>query len=151
MSRRTRRCLVIIGVDVGQVQNLPDAVDVGVRLGVDEAGVAVAGVAANAFACFGVRFISFQAERDGEGVDAELADVRLDGGHAGFVGQGRVGVGFGVEGLSGVEAAAVAAGDGGCGAKVAVDVEEFVGLGVEGSRGRRRRWARRARCRPYAG
>ena len=36
--------------DVGEMHDLADAVDVGVRFGVDEAGVAVAGVAADALA-----------------------------------------------------------------------------------------------------
>jgi len=34
--------------DVGQMHNLPDAIDIGIGLGVNEAGIAVAGVAANA-------------------------------------------------------------------------------------------------------
>ena len=43
-----------------------------------------------------------------------------------------VGVGFGVEGLGGIVGAAEAAGDGGGGAEVAVDVEELFGAGVVG-------------------
>ena len=65
-------------------------------------------------------------------MDAEFADAGFDLGHAGLVGKGGVGVGFGVEGLGGVEAGTEASGDGGRGAEVAVDVEEFFSLGVEG-------------------
>ena len=118
--------------DVGQMHDLADAVDVGVGFGVDEAGVAVAGVAADALAGDWVGFVALEAEGDGEGVDAELADVGFDGGHARFVGEGGVGIGLGVEGLGGIVGAAVAAGDCGRGAEVAVDVEELFGAGVVG-------------------
>ena len=80
----------------------------------------------------GVGFVEFEAERDGERVDAELADVGFDRGHAGFVGERRVGVGLGVEGLGGIVGACKASGDCGGGAEVAVDVEEFFGAGVVG-------------------
>ena len=118
--------------DVGEMQDLANAVDVGVGFGVDEARVAVAGVAADAFAGDGVEGVALEAEGDGEGVDAELADVGFDGGHAGFAGEGGVGIGLGVEGLGGIVGAGEASGDCGRGAEIAVDVEEFFGAGVEG-------------------
>jgi len=55
--------------DVGEVHDLADAVDVGVGLGVDEAGVAVAGVAADALGGEGVGLVALKAEGNGEGVD----------------------------------------------------------------------------------
>ena len=116
--------------DVGEMHDLADAVDVGVGLGVDEAGIAVAGVAADALGLVGIGFVAFEAERDGEGVDAEFADVGLDGLHARLIREGGVRVLGGVEGLSGIEGGAEAAGDGGRGAEIAVDVEEGFGLAV---------------------
>jgi hypothetical protein len=118
--------------DVGEIHDLANAVDVGVGFGVDEAWVAVAGVATNTLADGGVLLVALEAEGDGEGVDAEFADVGFDLGHAGFVGEGGVGVALGVEGLGGIVGAAKATGDGGFGAEVAVDVEEVFGAGVEG-------------------
>ncbi len=118
--------------DVGQVQNLPDAVDVGVGFGVDEAGIAVAGVAADALGGEGVGFVALEAKRDGEGVYTELADAGFDFSHARFVFKGGIGIVLGVEGLGGIEAGAKASGDGGCGAEIAVDVEKLLGLGIEG-------------------
>jgi hypothetical protein len=118
--------------DVGEMHDLANAVDVGVGFSVDEAGVAVAGVAADAPGGDGIGGVALEAEGNGEGADAEVADGGFDIGHAGFVGEGRVGVGLGVEGLGGVVAAGVAAGNRGCGAEIAVDVEELFGVGVEG-------------------
>ena len=80
----------------------------------------------------GVGVVALEAERDGEGVDAEFADVGFDRGHAGFAGEGGVGVGLGVEGLGGVVGAGEASGNGGRGAEIAVDVEELFGAGVVG-------------------
>ena len=116
--------------DVREIHNLANAVDVGVGLRVDEARVAVAGIAADALAGDWVEGVALEAERDGEGMDAELADVGFDLGHAGFAGEGGVGVGLGVEGLGGIVGTAEASGNWGRGAEVAVDVEEFFGAGV---------------------
>lgn len=70
--------------DVGETHDLADAVDVRIGFGVDETGVAIAGVTADTLAGCGIEGVAFEAEGDGEGVDAELADVGFDGGHAGF-------------------------------------------------------------------
>lgn len=55
--------------DIGQVHDLPDAVDVGIGLGVNEAGIAVAGIAANAFRGEGTGFVAFESKRNRKGVD----------------------------------------------------------------------------------
>jgi len=47
--------------DVGEVHDLADAVDVGVGFRVDEAGVSVAGIAADALAGCGVGFVELEA------------------------------------------------------------------------------------------
>ncbi len=118
--------------DVGEMHDLADAVDVGVGFGVDETGVAVAGVAADALGFDGIVGVALETKWNGEGVDAEVFDGRFDLGHARLVGEGSVRIGLGVEGLGGVEGGSVAAGDGGRGAEVAVDVKELFGAGVEG-------------------
>jgi hypothetical protein len=46
--------------DVGEIHDLANAVDVGVGFGVDEAGIAVAGIAANALAGGGVGSLSLR-------------------------------------------------------------------------------------------
>jgi hypothetical protein len=92
------------------MHDLADAVDVGVGFGVDETGIAVAGVAAHALRGKRVGFVALEAERNGKGVDAELADVVFDALHARLVGEGRIGIGLGMEGLGGIEGGAETAG-----------------------------------------
>jgi len=116
--------------DVGEIHDLADAVDVGVGLGVYEARIAVAGVAANALAGDRVERVALEAQGNGEGIYAELAHVGFDLGHAGFAGEGGIGIALGVEGLGWVEGAGKAPGNVGFGAEVAVDVKEFLGAGV---------------------
>ena len=88
--------------DVGKVHDLPDAVDVGIRLGVDEARIAIAGVTADALGIEGVGSVAFEADRNWKGVVPKFLVVVVDGLHARFVGERGEGVGFGVEGLGGV-------------------------------------------------
>ena len=71
--------------DIRQVHDLADAVDVGVRLGMNEAGVPIAGIAAHALGSKRVGLIALQPERNGKRVDAELADIVLDALHARFI------------------------------------------------------------------
>src|SRR5271170_2876138 len=102
-----------------------DAVDVGVGLRVDEARVAVARVATDAFGIEGVGAVALEAKRDGKGVVAQLFDVVVDRLHAGFARKRREWVGFGVEGFGGVGAGKVVV-------EVAVGGEELLGAGVVG-------------------
>ena len=74
--------------DVGQMHDLPDAVDIRIGFGVDQAWVAIAGIAADAFRGERVGLIALEAERNGKGVDAELANSFLDRLHPRFVGEG---------------------------------------------------------------
>ena len=78
----------------------------------------------------GLAASSFSPSGIGKGVDAQFANVILDRLHARFVGEGRIGVFTGMKGFGGIEGGAISAGDRGCGAQVAVDVEEFFGAGV---------------------
>ena len=75
--------------DVRQVKDLPNAIDVRIRLGVDEAGIAIAGVATDAFGCERVGLIALEPERHGKGVDAKLAHIVFDRLHAGLVREAR--------------------------------------------------------------
>ncbi len=106
------------------MHDLADAVDVGVRFGVDEAGIAVTGVAADAFGFDGVGDVALEAEGTGKRMIAEL-DVVVDGLHAGFAGERGKRVGLGVEGFGGVETGEVIV-------EVAVGGEELFGAGVVG-------------------
>jgi len=80
--------------DIGEMHDL-DAIDVGVRFGVDEAGVAVAGVATDAFGFEGVGGVAFEAERNGEGVVAEFFYIIVDRRMRGSLGS--AGKGYGLE------------------------------------------------------
>jgi len=64
------------------VENLPDAVDVGIRFGVDQARVAVAGVASHTFGLEWSGFFDFQPERNRERVDSQSANIVLNDLHA---------------------------------------------------------------------
>ena len=86
------------------MHNLANTVDVGVGFGVDEAGVAVAAVAANAFGFEGVGGVALETEGYRKGVVTEFFDVVVDGLHARLVGERGEWVGFGVEGFRGVRA-----------------------------------------------
>src|ERR1700722_8548217 len=104
---------------------LADAVDVGVRFGVDQAWVAVAGVAANAFGFDEVGGVTLETERDGKGVVAELLDVVVNGLHARLAGERGERVGFGVDGFGGIGAGEVVV-------EMAMCGEELFGAAVIG-------------------
>ena len=126
------------------MHDLPDAVDVGIGLGVNEAGIAVAGITADAFRGKGIGFVAFKSKGNRECVDTQLANVIFDGLHARLVGECWIGIFPGMKWLGGIEGGAVSAGHWGRGAKVSVDLEEFfsarvvrlhIGIG-DGPRGR---------------
>jgi hypothetical protein len=108
---------------VGEVHDLADAVDVGVGFGVNETGVAVAGVAADAFGFDRIGGIALEAERDGERVVAEFLDVVVDGLHAGFAGECRKRIGLGMERFGGIGTAQIIV-------EIPVGGEEFFGASV---------------------
>jgi hypothetical protein len=107
------------------MHDLANAIDVGVRFGVDEAGVAVAGVATDAFGFEGVDGVTFEAERNGEGMVAEFFYIIVNRLHARFAGERREGIRLGVEGFGGVGAGQVVI-------EIAVGGEEFFGTAVVG-------------------
>ena len=93
----------------------------------DQAGIAVAGVAADAFGFKGVGGVSFEAKGNGEGMVAEFFYVVVDGLHARFARERGEWVGLGVEGLGGIRAAEVVV-------EITVGGEEFFGARVIGSK-----------------
>src|SRR5271168_2897885 len=106
------------------MHNLADAVDIGVGFSVDEAGVAVAGVAADALRFDRIGRVALESERNRTGMVAELSDAAVDLLHPGFIWKRGEGIGPGVEGLCGVGTGEVVV-------EVAVSGEEFFGTGVE--------------------
>jgi hypothetical protein len=62
--------------DVGQMHNLPDAVDIGIGLGVNKAGITVARIAAERTSTPEDRFVALQSQRHGKGVDATSTYTR---------------------------------------------------------------------------
>ena len=61
------------------MHDLPDAIDVGIGLGVDEAGYPSQVSQRTHLEASGVGFVALQPERDGKGMDAELAHGVFDG------------------------------------------------------------------------
>jgi hypothetical protein len=90
---------------------------------VDQTGIAVAGVAANAFGFEGVSRVALEAQRYGKRVVAEPFYIVINGLHARFAGERRKGIGFGVEWLGRVGTAEILV-------EVAVSGEEFFGARV---------------------
>ena len=107
------------------MHDLTDAIDVRVGFGVDETGVAIAGVATDALGFQGVGGIALETQGHGEGVVAKFFYVVVDGLHAGFAGERGEWVGLGVEGLRRVGTAEIIV-------EVAVSGEEFFGACVVG-------------------
>jgi hypothetical protein len=106
--------------DVLKMMNRTDAVHVGVGLGVGEAGVAVAGVAADAGAVLGMLFVEFETDGNRERMVAvlfqsieEFLDPRL-------IADGRIRIFGAHRRLSRIDPAQT------------MDIEEFLGAGVVG-------------------
>ena len=116
--------------DVGQMHNLPDAVDIGVGFGVNQAGIAVACIAANALRRDRVRFVALQAQRHRKGVNAKLADSVLNRLHARFVADWGERILLRMEGFGGIERRAESTRNRRRCSEIAMHVEEFFGAGV---------------------
>ncbi len=75
--------------DVGVLKRWSDADDVGIRLGMDQAGVAVTGRAADALAKRRVLLVEHDAAGRMEGMEASSGQVLIELLDAGLVGDGR--------------------------------------------------------------
>src|ERR1700677_871862 len=97
----------------------------------NQARVAVAGIAADTLRSQRVSLVTFKTKRDGKGMDAELTHVVFDGLHARLVAKRGVRVLGGVKGLRGVKGRPVPTGNGWRRAQVAVDMKQFLGEAIK--------------------
>jgi hypothetical protein len=72
--------------DIGKVKDLPNAIDIGIGLSMNETWITIACITSNAFGSEWVGFVTLEAKRDRESIDAEFTNILLDGSHTGLAG-----------------------------------------------------------------
>jgi len=114
------------------MHDLTNAVDIRVGFGMDQARIAITGIASDSLRSQRISFIELESQRYRKSVNAETAHVLLNGLHARFVAESRVRVILRVIRLGWIERGAIPTCNGRGVAEIAVDVKTLFGAGIVG-------------------